>query len=339
MTFDYQKYLPILIRFCIFFIFLSLINEGKVIKIDNIINDSLYQENLNFSSFETKYKVLAIFYPDYIINKTDIIDRNSLIYKQVKLAKNHGIYGFGIVYNLIINNTYNEAIFNLVAQIEQIKFPFFMILNCDSNISYNNRDQFKFIINTNKFFKAENYIKLTRKPILGIFHSSFITNEFINKIRKCENENNMNNLFILSISNGQQNLNYSNSTNSIVEFTSSNIGLSNELNQKYYYNFYYYNLFKEENVKNRTIKNFFIINGCQPEKFYIMFIKYLNFTFKLADTFILFNAWNNYKENSYLEPSGEYGYAYLNYFSKAIFNLDNNELYDLIIYQSNLIYI
>ena len=59
MTIDYQKYLPILIKFCIFYILLSLINEGKVIKIDNIINDSLYQENIDFSSFETKYKVLA----------------------------------------------------------------------------------------------------------------------------------------------------------------------------------------------------------------------------------------------------------------------------------------
>jgi hypothetical protein len=108
---------------------------GEIFFLDilyNIINDSLYQENLDFSSFETKYKVLAIYYTDYVINKTDIIDRNSLIDKQVKLAKNHGIYGFGIVYNWINNKTYNEAIFNLLTQIDQTKFPFFIILNCDS---------------------------------------------------------------------------------------------------------------------------------------------------------------------------------------------------------------
>ena len=133
MTFNYKKYLPILIKFCIFYILLSLINEGKVIKIDNIINDSLYQVNLDFSSFETKYKVLAIYYTDYVINKADIIDRNSLIDKQVKLAKNHGIYGFGIVYNWINNKTYNEAMLNLLNQIDQMKFPFFIILNCDPN--------------------------------------------------------------------------------------------------------------------------------------------------------------------------------------------------------------
>ena len=159
MTFDYQKYLPILIKFCIVNIFLSLINEGKVIKIDNIINDSLYQVNLDFSSFETKYKVLAIYYTDYVINKTDIIDRNSLINKQVKLAKNHGIYGFGLVYDWINNETYNEAIFNLLAQIDQTKFPFFIILNCDSKDNNQNIYHTTKAINLNLLSTQTNFLK------------------------------------------------------------------------------------------------------------------------------------------------------------------------------------
>ena len=43
---------------------------------------------------------------------------------------------------------------------------------------------------------------------------------------------------------------------------------------------------------------------------------------------LLFNAWNNHKENSFLEPNEEFGFSYLNYFSKAIFNLDNNIVYN-----------
>mgnify|MGYP002625583242 CR=1 FL=1 len=47
------------------------------------------------------------------------------------------------------------------------------------------------------------------------------------------------------------------------------------------------------------------------------------------ETIILFNSWNNYRENSYLEPDKEFGFSYLNYFSKAIFNINVNFKYNL----------
>jgi len=78
-----------------------------------------------------------------------------------------------------------------------------------------------------------------------------------------------------------------------------------------------------------TINNFFIVNGCRPEKFYIIFKEYLNLYKSINNSFILFNAWNNYKENSFLEPNEEYGYSYLNYFSKALFNINDEIIYDL----------
>ncbi len=51
--------------------------------------------------------------------------------------------------------------------------------------------------------------------------------------------------------------------------------------------------------------------------------------FKENEIYILFNAWNDYKGNKFLENNDEYGYTYLNYFSKAIFNLEDNIKYDL----------
>lgn len=47
------------------------------------------------------------------------------------------------------------------------------------------------------------------------------------------------------------------------------------------------------------------------------------------DSFLLFNAWNDYQENSYLEPNKKMGFAYLNYLSKAIFNIENYNFYHL----------
>ena len=43
----------------------------------------------------------------------------------------------------------------------------------------------------------------------------------------------------------------------------------------------------------------------------------------------MFNAWNDYQENFYLEPNKKMGFAYLNYLSKAIFNIENYDIYHL----------
>ena len=75
--------------------------------------------------------------------------------------------------------------------------------------------------------------------------------------------------------------------------------------------------------------NFIIINGSNPEKFYIILKKYLNFINQEKDRILLINAWNNYIENLYLEPNEEFGFSYLNYFSKALFNLNDEAVYNL----------
>ena len=196
------------------------VNPNKIIKINNEINESLYQENLDFSQFETKHKVVAIYYSDNYTNtnknikkNNKIINYNFLIKYQIKLAKMHGIYGFGIVYNLTNNKTYEEKISNLFSYMNEINFPFFIILNYNIKYSLNNGTSLKqnitnndiiphiFMHYINKFIRSNNYIKFKGNPIIGIFNSPYITSRFINDIRKSGYENEHSKIFFLLISN------------------------------------------------------------------------------------------------------------------------------------------
>ena len=322
--------------------FLSLFNLSKVIKIDNLIKESLYQDDQDFSKFSIKYKILALYYLQNVIKtiyldntkktkffskKNEEININkSLIKEQVNLAKNHGIYGFGIVYDIMNGIKLNEEILNLFSSEKMENFPFFLLFNY--NESYNMEDLTIFINGTIKYLISENYIRLRGQPILGIFLSS-MTYQLITYFRKFETKIVKSRIYIITISNGNKNLDYMNITNSIIEFPFKNIDLKSDFTQQYFYNFYYSDLIKEESIKSKSIRNFFIINGSRPEKFYIIFKKYLSLINGNKETFVLFNAWNNYEENCFLEPTEEFGFTYLNYLSKAIFNLDNEVIYNL----------
>jgi len=99
------------------------------------------------------------------------------------------------------------------------------------------------------------------------------------------------------------------------------------------YNLIYINsiniLFNEENKKTKTIQKFCIINWSKLEKLYLMLIKYINWTSQDNETFILFNSWNNYKGNYFLETNNEYGFSHLYYVSKDLFNISHSSYYKL----------
>ena len=322
------------VKIMVLYGFLSLFNLSKVIKIDNLIKESLYQDDQDFSKFTTKYKILTIFYLQNIIGTKDMINikknedinfNKSLIKEQVKLAKKHGIYGFGIVYNITNGLKLNEEVLNLFSSENMDNFPFCILIYY--NETYNIENPTILVNRIKKYLTSENYIKLRGQPILGIFSSS-IEYLLITYFRKFETKDNKQ-IYIMTISSGNKNLDYVNNTNSIIEFPFNNIDLKSDFIQQYFYNFYYPDLIKEESIKSKSIRNFFIINGSRPEKFYIIFKKYLNLINPDKNAFILFNAWNNYEENCFLEPSEELGFTYLNYLSKAIFNLDNDVIYVL----------
>ncbi len=293
--------------FVLFFAYFSLINDSKVIKIDNLINESLYQENMNFSKYKTQYKILAIYHLENIINEEDVVNKKrsnlcmqrkkdnnlnkSLIEKQIKLAKDHGIFGFGIVCNQMKDLKFNQEILNLFSHNEMDNFPFFIIISYNdthkreakNQLLQNIKNEGKgnevsiFFDSIKKYFRSENYIKLEGKPILGIFHSPLIY-QLISAFKKYDIENGKDRIYIIYITDGNKNLKYMKFFNSLIEFPSNNIGIKNNLNRQYYYNFYFPHLFKEKDIKAKIIRSFFIINGSPPEKFYIIFKKYLNLT-------------------------------------------------------------
>ena len=351
---DFSKIVEILIKIFIFYGFLSLFNETKIIKIDNEIKESLYQNNYDFSQFETKHKIIAIYYPNNnLVEKGNYKEcRNfkinySLIDEQVKLAKSHGIKGFGMVYDWINNTTYNEIMSKSLFILNKMNFPFFIILNFGTNyeeqfeielkqkLTYDQKENFVLIENIRKYISFQSYIIFRGKYIIGIFASSHIVSNLINYIRQYLYENKIY-IYIIFISTETKNLNQLKEIDIYIEFPSQDICITNNLKYEYFYDYYYYNLFKNDIDHCKMIKNFFIVNGSKPEKFYIIFKEYLKICNESKnETIFLFNSWNNYKDNFYLEPNKEYGFSYLNYFSKAIFDFEEESIYGLNYFKNN----
>ena len=100
----------------------------------------------------------------------------------------------------------------------------------------------------------------------------------------------------------------------------------------YYYSGLIYKYIKDFDMKNKPIlfpcsilengnKN---LKYYSPEKYYLLNKVIINLTvsnFKLTKGIFFIDSWNNLEKGSYLEPDNKYGYASLNSFSRALFNL------------------
>jgi len=104
--------------------FLININQKLALEIDNEFKENLFENDISFNNYQTKLKPIAFYYPEYnnisyikYFNKTEITDPmnideiEQLIKVQAKLAKNHGIYGFAIYFDLSYIY-YNKNIIN-----------------------------------------------------------------------------------------------------------------------------------------------------------------------------------------------------------------------------------
>ena len=110
--------------------------------------------------------------------------------KQVKLAKSHGIYGFGIYYYWLSGKKVLQNPLNLFIKYSHIEFHFLLIWENenwtkkwnggDTEIlikqEYRASDPLKFIKDIKKYIKDERYIKIENKPVIGVYEPSKIPN-------------------------------------------------------------------------------------------------------------------------------------------------------------------
>ena len=106
------------------------------IEIDNEFDYPSYEKDLSFLNYSSNLKPIAIYNPKTInnnnenftfINKTKLL---SEVKTSVQMAKNHGIYGFGIYYIYYNNNSLESFLnqeINIFSNDKYINFPFFLI--------------------------------------------------------------------------------------------------------------------------------------------------------------------------------------------------------------------
>ena len=168
----------------------------NIVEIDNKINDTLYEKDLNYSNYSTKIKMIAIYFPQFVyfkdkyefnnkkLNDWQIIeqkkplfnghnqprnlDLNYINYKfknftktdiiknQIKLAKSHGIFGFAINYYWFSGKKLYDEPINIFLENKDINFPFFLIWKNDK-YELNYEGNNKSIIIKNKYGPEDAY--------------------------------------------------------------------------------------------------------------------------------------------------------------------------------------
>ena len=359
------------------FIFIN-INKKINLEIDNILDISPSEKNINFSNYSYDINAITFFYPEFIyLNKStdgfifdkfykDLNNKNisksnnrnlmNIIRNQIYLAKNHGIYGLAIYYNLDNSKKINKILNILIDK--EINFPFFLIWkneNIERSISNNNllykENLLKIIIdifikNIKKYMIKEIYIKINHKPVISINKPSIIPNlnKFLFFLREKAISYKIGKVFILApLRNINESLKYLISFDSAYDLSKIKLYERNNYKIKnlYYTGILYKNCFFKS---NKIKKNFFIyrtsiiepniyseknqLKNYSPEKFYLLnkiLIEWTKNNYNKQNRIIFVNSWNNYLEGNYLEPDKKYGYASINSFSKALFYLPYKE--------------
>ena len=374
------------------------INETNLtyFEIDNEF--PLFENNIDFSNYSTNIKTIALYLPQFHFieenNKwwgknftewTNVkkaipfykghhqprkpgdekgylgyyyLTNADIIKKQVKLAKSHGIYGFGIYYYWFSGKKLLEKPLDIYLENKDINFPFLLIWanenwsrkwnGGDQSIlikqEYKENDPEDFIKDIKKYLVDQRYIKINNKSIIGIYEPFKIPNltETISIWRKKAIEIEIGEIYILISLNSYKIKNIKNLKlfDAAYDFPPR---INNLLKPNTLY--YYYEALIYKNIQfDNYIKNFPVFRGnmlewdntprkgksgaifkeYSPEKFYLLNKKLIEWTknnYNQEYRFFFINAWNEWGEGSYLEPDDKYGYASINALSKSLFNL------------------
>ena len=211
------------IFFIFFILLYRAFFKNKTLVIDMNSQLSQYEKNLDFSNFNSDIKAIAIYLPQFhSIKENDIwwgkgftewtnvkkckshfeghhqpripgdklnyldyyeLTNSNIIKKQIKLAKNHGIYGFGIYYYWFSGKRLLEKPLDIYLNDKSLNFPFLLIWanenwtrhwngrNKDILIKqeYKDKDPELFIKDIKKYLIDKRYIKIDNKPVIGLY--------------------------------------------------------------------------------------------------------------------------------------------------------------------------
>ena len=377
---------------------LYLYRNNSFINIDNKINITIYEDNINFSKYTSNIKIIAIYLPNfYFLNYTFFANKDyyflnfvnnilpryddyrkkeesnnylnnynltyeEVIKKQIELAKSHGIFGFAIYYYWFCGKKFFDTSLNIIYE-NKIEFNYMLIWKNEKIINEKNEIileekyeeiyEGQFIEDIKKYLIDNRYIRLDRKPVIGIYEPKKIPHLKSHLLiwRRKAKEIKIGELLIISNLNS---INFKELNETKIFDAAFNLPpkdlLMNKIikntreNYYYYYGLFYSNIISEKKKGNITIyrgsmieynnsainKKGKIFGDYSPKLFYLLIkqlIKWTKDNYNESNRIIFINAWNNYFEGTYLEPDSRYGFASINALSKALFNLPYKHSY------------
>ena len=306
-----------------FALFIHQNEKKKILEIDNQID--FFENNFDFSGYSSDIKAIALYLPQFhIIEENDKfwgkgftewvnvrkakplykghyqprkpgdpkdyleyyeLTTKEVLKKQIKLAKSHGIYGFGIYYYWFSGKTLLDKPLKILLYNKDIDCRFLLIWanenwtkKWDGNNQevliqqeYHEKDPENFIKDIKKYFIDKRYIKIKDKPIIGIYEPKKIPylNKTISTWRKKSREYGIGELYIIVTLNDGSVEEYNNFHlfNATYQFPprgamlpSNYIKSNSELFNGYYF-LYTASLYNEFNISDIILNDFQFYRG------------------------------------------------------------------------------
>ena len=354
-----KKFLNIIKIIVIFFSLMFFIRTIHILNLkeDIIMNnkDICYkEENFDFSGYTSSIKPIAF----YNIENENISNINNKeivknLTDQINFAKNHGIYGYGFYFFLNIKNIIYNKYIEIFLENENLNIPFLLILKTNGIIDEkgDSIDFDKISLNLTKYILDKRYIKIDNKPVIMLNHDK-IDEIKIENIRRSFKNNKFGEIFILS-NIDEKNMNDKNKNDkrgSDGQYYLASLGELPRVNLYYkeLYSYFYTHLLYHDkeifsNIANNNIfrssisinkypiydreVNNILYEDYNPVKFYFLNKLVFNWTVEnhsKDNQYIFIDNFNNLLPNEFL------GYANINSFCKALYNLPliSNDYYN-----------
>jgi len=285
--------------------------------------------------------------------------------KQVRLAKQHGIYGFCFYYYWFSGKCLLEKPLNNLLEHTDIDMNFCLCWTNENwtrrwdgkdkeiliEQKYEERDPLNFIKDIKKYLADKRYITIDGKPLILIYKISEIPDvgKTVAIWRDYCRENGVGEIAVFAILHGlidSDSIIKEHIFDGFIEFPPHryfshdllyynkmmicDYAKSLETNQNEQLSCKYYRtLMLGWDNTARLGDRSTIFSNFSIKTYYDYFKRHINYTRRHFDSdrrFIFINAWNEWSEGTYLEPDKQYGYAFLNMTSRALFGLNYTDM-------------